>query len=422
MTTGTPSVFGGRADLFRKVIRWGLCAWGLFQPLSIAGASFAIGIVFVGVLGYWASSRSLPSLRTPLEKPLWMYLAAAALASVLAVDPGDSLLHMNTEIQKVVFLYLFIAAFSIDPAPAVLGWWAAGSGAAAVIGLLQVSFWYALGPFPVNAGPYYKWCEVPRFWEWIWLSYRAHGTISAVTYGEIMGLALVGGACFAAVRRRFGAAIGRIPIAFCVLVCLAWAFSGTRGAWLGVFVSLAALRALTAPRRALFEVGGLAIAAGVFMLGMGQLRNSGALDRISFTCRFDLWEVSLRMLRDHPFFGVGIHNFGSMFPQYHSVPYLGNATWGDPHNLYFAQLAERGLVGFAALVWLLGAMVYQAWTRFRRSGSFLSLWCLTWLLGFLVMNLTESAFQVAMLWMPTIILYAWMERAEAELSPTAVKA
>jgi len=413
---------GTLASSSRSLLRWGLCAWGLFQPISIAGASFATAIVLVGVLGCWAAARSLPCLRSPLEKPLWAYLAAAVLASVLAADPGDSLLHMNTEIQKVAFFYLFLAAFSIERGPAPLLWWAGGFAAAALIGLGQVAFWHALGPFPENAGPYYKWCEVPRFWQWIWLSSRAHGTINAVTYGEIMGLALVGGACFSSVRRRLGAAIGRVPMVFCALVGLAWAFSGTRGAWLGVFVSLAVLRALTAPRRALLEIAGLAAAAGVFLLAMGQLRNSGALDRISFSCRFDLWDVSLRMFRDHPFFGVGIHNFGSMFPKYHSVPYLGNATWGDPHNLYFAQLAERGLVGFAALVWLLGAMVYQAWTRFRRSGSFLSLWCLTWLVGFLAMNLTESAFQVAMLWMPTIILYAWMERAEAELSPSAVKA
>ena len=40
------------------------------------------------------------------------------------------------------------------------------------------------------------------------------------------------------------------------------------------------------------------------------MRNSGALDRISFTCRFDLWEVSLRMLRDH----------GSLKKNHHDIP------------------------------------------------------------------------------------------------------
>lgn len=413
---------GTLASSSRSLLRWGLCAWGLFQPISIAGASLATGIVFLGVLGCWAASRSLPSLRSPLEKPLWAYLAAAVLVSILAVDPMDSLLHMNTEVQKVAFFFLFLAAFSIERGPAPLLWWAGGFSAAALIGLGQVAFWHALGPFPENAGPYYKWCEVPRFWQWVWLSSRAHGTINAVTYGEIMGLALVGGVSFAAVRRRLGAPVGWRPVAFCMLVGAAWVLSGTRGAWLGALVSLGILRALLAPQRAVLELAGALAAAVALVLTAGRLRTSGALDAISFTCRFELWDVALRMLRDHPFFGVGIHNFGALFPRYHSVPFAGFPNWGDPHNLYFAQLAERGIVGFAAIVWLLGAMVRQSWLRWRRSGSFLSLWCLTWLVGFLVMNLTESAFQVAMLWMPTIILYAWMERAEAELSPSAVKA
>ncbi|MBI5239996.1 MAG: O-antigen ligase family protein [Elusimicrobia bacterium] len=403
-------------DPFKRLIRWGLCAWGLCQPVSIAGANIATGAVLAGLVGYALRSRSFPALRTPLEKPLGLYLAAALLACVFAQDPGESLRHMNTEVHRVALFYLFSAAFAVEAAPAVLGWWAAGFLVTAVIGLLQVFFWHALGPFPENAGPYYKWCEVPHFWQWIWFSSRAHGTINAVSYGEIMGLALVGGASLVAVRRRLGVAVGRSAMAFCALVCLAWVLSGTRGAWLGALVSLGLLRALLAPRRAVLELAGASLAAGMLVLVAGRMRNAGALDAVSFTCRWELWDVALRMFRDHPVSGVGIHNFGAMFPRYHSVPFLWQQTWGDPHNLWLAQLAERGVVGFTALCLLLGAMIRQSWTRFRRSASFLSLWCLTWLVGFLVMNLTESAFQVAMLWMPTMILYAWMERAEEKIA------
>jgi len=425
MAADSPSIVCVQTDPFKKLIRWGLCAWGLCQPVSIAGANIATGVILAGLLGHWAGSRSFPSLRSPLEKPLWIYLAVAVLVSLLAVDPRESFRHINSEAHKVALFYLFLAAFAIDAAPAALLWWAIGSVVAAIIGLLQVIFWHffwhAFGPFKQDIGPYqqHQWCDVPHFWEWLWFTNRAHGTVNGVTYGEIMGLALVGGVCFAVVLRRQGVKVGRGPIIFCVLAGLAWFLSVTRGAWAGAIVSLGLVRALLAPRRAILEVLGASLIALPLMLAAGYLRNpeAGALDLTSFSCRFDFWEAALRMFRDHPFFGVGIHNYGSMFGQYHSLPLPGGISWGDPHNLYMAQLAERGSVGLLALLFLLGTMIRQAWLRYRGSGSFLSLWCLAWLVGFLVMNLTESAFQVAMLWMPTMILYAWMEKAPETLPP-----
>ncbi len=119
--------------------------------------------------------------------------------------------------------------------------------------------------------------------------------------------------------------------------------------------------------------------------------------------RFTMWKVGGLIIHDHPVFGVGIGHVRSVWTHY--IPqdwkkYLNgaNEVWSDVHSLYLQQTAERGIPGLGILLVLLCGFPVYLWKIMgvlRDKGLFvpsvLSAWAVS--VAFLIMNLTESAFQ-----------------------------
>src|SRR5581483_8777938 len=65
------------------------------------------------------------------------------------------------------------------------------------------------------------------------------------------------------------------------------------------------------------------------------------------------WQAGWYMFLDHPILGVGAGNYAAAYPDYF-LP-----GWPDPlghaHNYYLNTAAEMGVIGLAALLFLLGA-------------------------------------------------------------------
>ncbi len=89
---------------------------------------------------------------------------------------------------------------------------------------------------------------------------------------------------------------------------------------------------------------------------------------------------TLRMVRDHPLFGVGTGGFADGYQPYaDSVGgWQGDAT-GDPHNQFLKVMGEQGLLGFAALLFLIvRALNCPAPTPYRQvAAAVLIGWCAT---------------------------------------------
>jgi len=413
---------------FRNWIYGGLCLWAVLQPLSIAGANLAIGVIAAGILVQafiersWplrrgadrkgsASSRSaLGAICAPgaLEKPLWIYVLVGILVSALGTGFGKSLGQIGKDSQMLADFYIFSAAFAAVAEDAVLGYWAAGFAAAALLGLGQFALWRWDKP---AADAFNNFIAPSHFWSALYVSLRAHGTISPVSFGEIMAMAVLGALALRITRRKTGQKAGALSAGFLLLALAALALSGTRGAWLGFFAGAATLFFLE-PRLAATET--IAAAAAIIIVVFLSPRFSHVdgglnLKEPSFADHLSLWKTGWHMFLDHPLFGVGLSHFSTLFPQYHSVPFEGEIHFGNAHNLYLHQMAERGLAGLAALLLLLGTMARRAWLLRRK--SFYGLWFLIWIIAFLFMNITEAALQVGMVWMPTLALYCWMERS-----------
>jgi O-antigen ligase len=75
--------------------------------------------------------------------------------------------------------------------------------------------------------------------------------------------------------------------------------------------------------------------------------------------RLNLWDVTLRMLRDHPIFGTGLFGFARSIQPYRGGVYEENLIY--PHNIVLNMWTETGLLGVASFLWLLVQAFRVSW-------------------------------------------------------------
>ncbi len=92
------------------------------------------------------------------------------------------------------------------------------------------------------------------------------------------------------------------------------------------------------------------------------------------------WPTTIRMVRDHPIFGVGTGGFEDGYRPYGQavVGWQGSET-GDPHNQFLKILGEQGLIGLAAfLFFIFRALTCPAPAPYREvAAAMLIGWCAT---------------------------------------------
>lgn len=364
----------------------------LVLPISIAYTNIAAGALTAALL---AQGRlDFRRVRNPAFYTLSAYLAVAVLVSAAGLSPHTSFLQLNKDLHKSWILGLLLLALPLAGSfrpPRALG---LGFALIAVFSLLH---------------------EVQeRFVTHLW--YRAHGFVHPVTFGEQMALACLAGICF--LSRAQDGREKRLAAWWLVPVTLALLLSQTRAAWLGVAAGYAALCAVDASfrRRGLWVLGAGAAVAGVWLLDRAPNGRSIAAYLNNLNAgnsqwdRLYLWDVALKISRDHPLLGVGPGNFGASFKGYFQTDLLfQDQVWTSAHNLYLHQLAERGLLGLAALLAFLYALTARALARVKESATAWNLWALSAMAAFWVMNLTEVAFQNEQVMTLTLFIWAWAE-------------
>src|SRR5205085_10181531 len=85
--------------------------------------------------------------------------------------------------------------------------------------------------------------------------------------------------------------------------------------------------------------------------------------------RVGIWESSLRMLADHPIFGVGPDQFLNQFQAHYITPALEQERYtAHPHNLILDYWLSLGIMGLLILLWLLWKYFRIAYAVLRRGG------------------------------------------------------
>lgn len=136
-------------------------------------------------------------------------------------------------------------------------------------------------------------------------------------------------------------------------------FTHSYGVWVGTLAGAALLLFGFVPRiwedrrrRKVIVLAGATFA--IFCLGVLFLEQDSekwqALvqydERSSLSSRMMIWEASVKMLSDHPTFGIGMGRFQEVYLEYQKYfpPYLEWAV-PFPHNLYLALWLQTGLLG-----------------------------------------------------------------------------
>jgi len=212
----------------------------------------------------------------------------------------------------------------------------------------------------------------------IWRGTAEHGRLQLHSVGHVnhsaVYIALILGVCAAwmfARWRSWRAGTRAVGLAVNALVLVSLVFTASRGAIVAGLALLPMLAAAWWPRSRAplaLSAGVVAIVVGVAVLGGVEAvqkywDNVRAGNVLSF--RDALGRVALAGWEQHPWFGVGMDNFGRITPERVRAWDAAAGRPHDParyyfsshaHNLYANTLAERGAFGFAVL-----AAVLIAW-------------------------------------------------------------
>ncbi len=380
----------------------------LFSVTAVEGAL----ILLAGALVFeYYQAEKLPFLlRQTAGQPLfrlWMfYLAAGFLAAVFALNKGAAFAYLPSDLIKYLCFAVLLTSLKEELLRTMSEFYVAGAIFTAAAGTGSVAWFF------IRYSTFYP---------------RAGAFSNPVRYGEIMVIAfafvlsallLPHQARDAELRFPRGPGGRKYCLAAAVLLFVTILLTRTRGSFLGlaaVLVSLLIvdreLRKRAAAWIAMFIlIGTFAVIFNPYLRGRitntytglraaasgfspGRAETTGNKDSVGINIRMELWKLGFGMFRDHPVSGVGPANIKSSFKIYHPGPLGIQETWGSVHNLYLQQMAERGTLGLAALLALFGGMFALALKNFRAGRNAYTLWALTVLPAYYIMNITEISFQ-----------------------------
>ena len=104
--------------------------------------------------------------------------------------------------------------------------------------------------------------------------------------------------------------------------------------------------------------------------------------------RLELWGAATRLIAAHPILGVGPDNFRHFYGAE-----LGLEGWDEriqANNIYLEVLADLGVLGLAAFVWMIGGPLVMAIRRTRANSSYLALGVALGIVAFLFHGLLDS--------------------------------
>ena len=194
-----------------------------------------------------------------------------------------------------------------------------------------------------------------------------YGDVNAAGSQFAMMLFVAGGLTLA------GRRLGRAWVLGSVTLLLGVWLSGSRAALFSCPIALAILIVAGAQtgaehrtRRRIWAAGAALAICAVALVVYAPARGNQKASSVAARVRGELARTSLRMVSDSPVFGIGLGRFYQRSGEFSSSELLAlfpPARHENAHNNFLQILAETGIVGFAAFVWLLSAPIYCAWRR-----------------------------------------------------------
>lgn len=350
-------------------------------PVAIGGAELLLAVLVGTWLAQSISRRRIVVPRVPLMVPLAVFLCALLL-SVLAASSLELSAKEIVKWVEVIILYGLVAQEADDR----LGRWIVlamlvAASAEAALGIYQ--FLFRVGPegfvlFGRFMRSYGHFAQPNPFAGYLGLCFPLAFSLALDAFPRLRR-ALQGPTA--------GVPALLLPIVAAAVTGAAILTSWSRGAWLGLAASVAAVTLLRG-RRAMLSgvVAGVCIALALAMGGArfipaalvqrtaDLMPLAGGVDLTGVEVndanwavleRMAHWQAAAEMFNDDPWLGVGIGNYPVAYPRY------AIGRWRDPlghaHNYYLNIAAEAGLVGLVAYLVLVTACLIEAWRVIRHT-------------------------------------------------------
>jgi len=148
---------------------------------------------------------------------------------------------------------------------------------------------------------------------------------------------------------------------FCgALSLVALLYNGTRGAWLavgGVILFYILLNLQKQPRKVLWGLTIFLIILSILLVipdfRTRLLSINNFTTDLSIKERFAMWQSAWHMFVDHPLTGIGPGNFNLLYKTKYILAEATSDRFYHAHNNFLHFLAETGMLGFSAFVWLI---------------------------------------------------------------------
>jgi len=381
---------------FAQAAATGLCLYALGLPASISLTQIGLGLAFLLTLA--ASWRGELDLTVRLRK-LWnrqfiikawlFYALAAVITAAVALFPDRAFRYLVPDLLKPVTCVFLLSALEKTAVKRVFGCLLTGAALAALCGLAEVIAAYAAHSQMTRA------------------AFSGNYTF----YGEMAVFAFCYAAALICRGENAERAEIRAAMALSGLLVTAVMFSQTRSAIVGLAAVFPLFWVLEKRSRnfllasavsALLCMGILSVTRPDFTQriysilpaasALAKTRAAAPVADVSISNRFGQWSAGIRIFRNYPFLGVGPNNFMATFDFYHPGLIDGRGGW-TAHNLYIEQAAERGILGLAALLCVLGSLAYLAVSLARGATDPYSLAALAALCAFMLMTVTGETLQ-----------------------------
>ena len=335
-----------------------LARWAsLFFSLSVLTylISLAASQFFLAVAGICFAAhllRARPALRfPPVKAPMLLFCFLTFLAVWWAADPSVGWTAIRKLVLFLILLFTANLVLSRKHITILFQGLFLESALTALVAAGQLLWNYQLArrlhPNEVYYYLAYEWRVTGFMGHWMQFSGQ-----QMLIFSALLAFVLWGGA-----RKKFW---------LCILALVAGSvvFSLTRGVWLGAFAAGLYLVARWKPRW-LWLLPVLLTIAWLLAPSLLRERVKTALRPMgdpALSIRLEMWQVGLRMIRAHPWLGVGPNNIVPEYPLYlppGKSPIIG--YHGHLHNNFLQLGAERGLAALAAWVWFMAALAWHAW-------------------------------------------------------------
>jgi len=331
-------------QILERIIVAALFVYVVCSVISISAMQTAYILALVAWAIHIYLQGDARQLYFPLLRPFSAFLLVSVLATILAVEPFASLRELRNVLEALVF-YLIVNQVSTEE-----------RGTALVRVLIITTSGIAL----------YGLCQSLLHG----VNYRVHGTMdSKMTFAGLLMLVNLMALAQLLFRMHRRQLMWMVPAL--LLITAALLMTQTRSAWGGLIVGCCVLFGLR-KKVLLLVVPLIAFIALLIVPPTIRMRALSMVDRQEITAqeRFSMWSSGIRIIRDHPWTGIGLGAMARIYPHYKEPdsPVDPKRRIGHLHNNIIQVAAERGLLGLACWLWVWGAYGYHTWRIYERLG------------------------------------------------------